>query len=144
MTAGPFQILLVEDSPDDILLIRRALETKPRKYTMNIVTDGDQATAYLDRLGEYASVPQPDLVLLDLKMPKKDGRHVLAEIRANPTLKHIPVIILTSADTEDDSFITYAGHANSYVKKSIDLAEFTEVIRRMVDFWLSEAADSHT
>jgi CheY-like chemotaxis protein len=144
MTARPFQILLVEDNPDDVLLIRRALGINSQTYTVNVVTDGAQALDFLAQQGEHTLAPQPDLVLLDLKLPKTDGRHVLAEIRANPTLKNIPVIVLTSAETEDDSFKTYAGHANSYIKKSIDLSEFTSVIRRMVDFWLSEKSDPGT
>ncbi len=141
MIPRPFQILLVEDNPDDVLLIKRALATTPRQYSIAVAGDGVQAAAYVSRRGEYANAPVPDLVLLDLKLPKKDGRQVLAEIRAHKDLHDVPVVVLTSSETEDDSFKSYAGHANSYIKKSIDLEEFTRMLRHIVDFWLSGEHD---
>jgi CheY-like chemotaxis protein len=141
MAAMPFEILLVEDNPDDVLLISRALVAHPKKYKLTVIADGAQACEFLARQGVYADAPRPGLILLDLKLPKKDGNHVLAEIGINPALTDIPVIVLTSAATEDESFKTYAGRASCYVKKSIDLAEFAEAIRRTVEFWLSRDHD---
>ncbi len=137
MPAKTFHILLVEDNPDDVLLIMRALRCT--EYEIHVVRDGVQATAFLDQQEPYSGVPRPDLILLDLMLPKKDGRQVLADVRANFELKTVPVVVLTSLETEDESFKSYAGHASSYIRKSVNVEEFGKVVSHIVDLWLSSA-----
>ncbi len=134
MVLKDFHILLVEDDPRDSLFVARAVGEEPRQ-SLQAVEDGIEALDYLYRLGIYADAPRPDLILLDLKLPRKDGSAVLMEIRADAKLKSVPVIILTSANTEAERFRQYAGCANGYIRKSTDLGAFTRLLQSTLDFW---------
>ena len=137
-TAGrPIEILLVEDNPGDVRLIVEALRDGKVQNKLHIAKDGMEATAFLHREGEYADALYPDLILLDLNLPKKSGPEVLAEIKEDPALKHIPVVILTSSQEEEDIVKTYNLHANCYVTKPIDLEQFIMVVKSISDFWLT-------
>jgi len=129
-------ILLVEDNPGDADLAREALEKNKMCNELYVVSDGVEAMAFLRREGKYADVPRPDLILLDLNLPKKDGREVLAEIKTDENLKRIPVVILTMSQSEEDILKTYNLHANCYITKPIDLAQFFKVVQSIQDFWL--------
>jgi two-component system response regulator len=132
----PIDILLVEDNPGDADLAREALEKNKMCNDLYVVGDGVEAMAFLRREGKYADVPRPDLILLDLNLPKKDGREVLAEIKSDENLKRIPVVILTMSQNEEDILKSYNLHANCYISKPIDLAQFFKVIQSIQDFWL--------
>ncbi len=136
-TLEPIEILLVEDSPGDADLAREALEETKVRNTLHVVRDGEEAMAFLRRKGKYADAPRPGLVLLDLNLPKKDGREVLAEIKTDDELKRIPVVILTISKEEADVLRSYNLHANCYITKPIDLAQFLEVVRSIEEFWLT-------
>lgn len=129
-------ILLVEDNPGDADLAREALEKNKMCNELYVVGDGVEAMAFLRREGKYADVPRPDLILLDLNLPKKDGREVLSEIKTDEHLKRIPVVILTTSQNEEDILKTYDLHANCYITKPIDLAQFFKVVQSIQDFWL--------
>jgi CheY-like chemotaxis protein len=133
----PIEILLVEDSLADIDLTKEALTDAKVRNNLNVVTDGAEALAYLRREGEFAEAPRPDLVLLDLNLPKVDGREVLAAIKDDPDLKRIPVVILTTSEAEGDIVKSYDLHANCYVTKPVDLERFIGVVRSIEDFWLA-------
>jgi chemotaxis family two-component system response regulator Rcp1 len=133
----PIEILLVEDSPADVDLTREALEDTKVHNNLSIVSDGVEALTFLRREGEYADAPHPDLILLDLNLPKKDGREVLAEIKADPRLRRIPVVVLTTSEADQDILRSYDLHANCYVTKPVDLDAFVEVVRSIEDFWLA-------
>jgi two-component system, chemotaxis family, response regulator Rcp1 len=130
-------ILLVEDNPGDADLAREALENSKLHNRLNVVDDGEKAILYLNQQGIYAGMPRPDLILLDLNLPRKDGREVLADIKADDSLKLIPVVILTTSQAEEDVLKTYNLHANCYVTKPIDLNQFLHVIKTIENFWLS-------
>jgi two-component system, chemotaxis family, response regulator Rcp1 len=132
---GLVQILLVEDNPGDIRLTQEALKEGDLPNNLNVVKDGVEAVAYLRKEREYADKPRPDLILLDLNLPKKDGREVLAEIKEDDQLKHIPVVILTTSDAEQDIIKVYKLHANCFITKPVDLDEFMRVVRQIEDFW---------
>lgn len=132
----PIEILLVEDNPGDADLAREALEGSKMRNTLHVVGDGVAAMDFLRRTGAHAGAPRPDLILLDLNLPKKDGREVLAEIKSDDDLKRIPVVILTTSTAEEDVLRTYNLHANCYITKPIDLNQFLKVIRSIEDFWL--------
>lgn len=132
----PVEILLIEDSPSDADLTEEALSDGKVLNNLHWVEDGVEAIAFLHRRGKYATVPRPDLILLDLNLPKKDGREVLAEIKADPSLKLIPVIVLTTSAAERDILKTYALSANCYVTKPIDLDQFICVVKLIEEFWL--------
>ena len=134
-TGRPIEILLVEDNPGDVRLIVEALRDGKVQNKLHIAKDGMEATAFLHREGEYADALYPDLILLDLNLPKKDGREVLAEIKEDPALKHIPVVILTSSQEGEDIVKTYNLHANCYITKPIDLEQFIMVVKSITDFW---------
>jgi chemotaxis family two-component system response regulator Rcp1 len=136
-TGRPIEILLVEDNPGDVRLTVEALRDSKVQNKLYVAKDGMEATAFLRREGKYADAPHPDLILLDLNLPKKDGPEVLAEIKEDPTLKHIPVVILTSSKAEEDIIKTYNLHANCYVTKPIDLEQFMMVVKSIRDFWLT-------
>ena len=136
-TGRPIEILLVEDNPGDVRLIVEALRDGKVQNKLHIAKDGMEATAFLHREGEYADALYPDLILLDLNLPKKDGPEVLAEIKEDPALKHIPVVILTSSQEEEDIVKTYNLHANCYITKPIDLEQFIMVVKSISDFWLT-------
>ncbi len=131
------QILLVEDSETDVDLLREVMEDSRIHNHLSVVRDGVEAMAYLRRQGQYADAPRPDLVLLDLNMPRKDGREVLDEMKSDPDLLHIPVTVLTSSRAEQDIAKAYARHANCYVKKPLGLDEFSEIVRAVEGFWFS-------
>ena len=133
----PIIILLVEDSPADVRLTREALKDAKVVNTLQVVPDGIEAMAYLHREGSKAQAPRPDLILLDLNLPRKDGREVLAEIKQDDALKRIPVVILTTSKAEEDIIRSYNLRANAYVTKPVGLQEFLRVIRALEEFWLA-------
>ena len=133
----PAEVLLVEDNPGDARLTLEALKDGKVLNRVSVVPDGVEAMAFLRRQGPYADVPRPNLILLALNLPKKDGREVLAEVKAAPDLKRIPVVILTTSQAEEDIARTYNLHANCYVTKPVDLDKFLEVVRSIEDFWLA-------
>lgn len=130
-------ILLVEDNKADIRLTQEVFKEGTLRKTLNVTMDGEEALSYLRKKGKYSGVTTPDLVLLDLNLPKKDGRLVLAEIKADKYLKCIPVIILTTSSDTEDILNTYSNHANCYILKPIDLTQFVTVVKAIEDFWLS-------
>jgi two-component system response regulator len=131
------EILLVEDDAGDIDLTEEALEESKLKINLNVVRDGVEAIAYLRREGEYANATQPDLMLLDLNLPRKDGREVLQEIKNDNKLKHIPVVVLTTSDTDEDILSSYDLGANCYVNKPLGMEEFAQIVRSIEDFWFT-------
>jgi chemotaxis family two-component system response regulator Rcp1 len=131
------EILLVEDNPGDARLAVEALKESKLPKNLHTVGDGEEAMAYLHREGRYADEPLPDLILLDLNLPKKDGREVLAEIKADPKLRHIPVVIMTISNSEEDILNTYNLHVNCYITKPVDLDNFMNVFKSLEDFWLT-------
>lgn len=135
--AKPIEILLVEDNPGDARLAREALKDSKVKNALAIVDDGVKALEYLRKQGEFAGAPTPDLVLLDLNLPRKDGREVLAEIKGDGMLKRIPVVVLTTSRAEQDVLKSYNLHANCYITKPIDLGQFITVVKSIEDFWLT-------
>ncbi len=137
LTGEPLKILLVEDSPSDIDLTKEALDEGMVIHELFVVEDGVAAMQFLNREGAYADVPRPDLILLDLNLPQKDGREVLAEIKEDPELKRLPVIVLTTSAAEEDVCSTYAHHANCYITKPVDVNDFIQVVRSLGEFWLS-------
>jgi len=132
----PVEILLVEDNPGDVRLTREILRDAKVRNTLHHVADGVEALAFLAGEGEYAGAPLPDLILLDLNLPRKDGREVLTEIKADKRLASIPVVVLTSSSAEKDVVKSYGLHANCYIVKPIDLDQFIEVVRSIESFWL--------
>ena len=134
---APIEVLLVEDSPGDVRLTREAFKDAKVHINLNVASDGAEAMAFLGREGEHANAPRPDLILLDLNLPKKDGREVLAELKGSPALKSIPVIILTTSASEADIHGSYQHHANCYITKPVDLEGFLKVVRSIDSFWLS-------
>lgn len=132
----PIEILLIEDNPGDADLAREALDGSKVRNTLHVVGDGVEAMNFLRRTGSHASAPRPDLILLDLNLPKKDGREVLAEVKSDADLKRIPVVILTTSNDEADILRTYNLHANCFITKPIDLNQFIKVVRSIEDFWL--------
>ncbi len=135
--AKPIEILLVEDNPGDVRLTREAFKEGKVLNNLSVVEDGAEAMAFLRQQGKYADAPRPDLILLDLNLPKKDGREVLPEIKGDTNLKRIPVVILTTSKAEQDILKTYNLHANCYVTKPVDLEQFISVVRFVQHFWLS-------
>lgn len=133
----PIEILLVEDNPGDADLAREALEESKMKNILHVAEDGEAALSFLKREGPYASKPFPDLILLDLNLPKKDGREVLADIKSDERFKRIPVVILTTSACEEDILQSYNLHANCYITKPIDLNQFMKVVHSIENFWLS-------
>jgi two-component system, chemotaxis family, response regulator Rcp1 len=130
-------ILLVEDNEGDARLAKEAMRDSKLRNTLHHVMDGEDAMAFLRQAGKYSSMPRPDLVLLDLNLPRKDGREVLAEIKSDEDLKRIPVVILTVSSAEEDILKTYNLHANCFITKPIDLEQFMKVVRSIEDFWLT-------
>ena len=132
----PIELLLVEDNPGDVRLTQEALREGKVRNHLKVASDGVEALAYLRREGEYANAPQPDLILLDLNLPKKNGREVLAEIKDDPVLKRIPVVILTVSKAEEDVLKSYNLHANCYITKPVDLDQFVSVVKSIEEFWI--------
>jgi CheY-like chemotaxis protein len=133
----PIEILMVEDNPGDVRLTVEALKETKLNNNLNIVKNGVEALAYLRREGKYASAARPDLILLDLNLPKKDGREVLREIKEDQDLGRIPVVILTTSQAEEDILKTYDLHANCYISKPVNLEQFTQVVQSIEFFWLT-------
>jgi CheY-like chemotaxis protein len=131
------EVLLVEDDPGDVLMTREAFEEHKLRNNLHVVSDGVEALSFLRQEGEYADVPQPDLVLLDLNLPRKDGREVLAEIKADPLLRRTPVVVLTTSEAEEDVLRSYDLHANAYVAKPVDFERFIDVVRRIDSFFVT-------
>lgn len=136
MTAQrPLRILLVEDSPGDVRLTEEALHDSPMVERLDVARDGEEAMDFLRRRAEHADAVRPDLVLLDLNLPRKDGREVLEELKSDPELRRIPVVVLTTSSTDRDILRSYDLHVNSYVTKPIDLDEFSNVVQSIQGFW---------
>lgn len=131
------EILMVEDNPADVRLTIEAFKDAKVLNRMNVVEDGEAAMLYLRREDRYANAPRPDIVLLDLNLPKKDGREVLAEIKADPDLKRIPVVVLTTSEDQKDIFKAYDLHVNAYIAKPVDLDQFIRIVEVVENFWLS-------
>ncbi|HZI14015.1 MAG TPA: response regulator [Myxococcus sp.] len=133
----PIEILLVEDNPGDVRLTIEALKEGKVHNSLSVARDGVEALAFLRRQGTFVRAARPDLILLDLNLPRKDGREVLAEIKEDPSLRRIPVVVLTTSKAEEDVLRTYDLHANCYIAKPVDLDQFISVVRSIDDFWLS-------
>ena len=131
------EILLVEDNPGDVRLTREALRDGKVKNNLHVAVDGEEAMAFLRREGPHAGAPRPDLILLDLNLPKKNGREVLAEVKSDPALMRIPVVVLTTSHDEQDVHAAYEHHANCYITKPVDLEQFLRVVRSIEDFWFT-------
>ncbi len=136
-TDRPITVLLVEDDPGDVLMTREAFEEYKMRNTLHVVSDGVEALAYLRREGEFADAVMPDLILLDLNLPRRDGRQVLAEIKNDPELCRIPVVVLTTSQAEEDVLRSYQLHANAYVAKPVDFERFISVVKQIDDFFVS-------
>ena len=134
---GPIEILLVEDNPGDVRLTKEALREGKVYSNLHTVKDGVEAMEYLRREGKYKDVPRPDIILLDLNLPRKDGREVLEEIKSDDEFKRIPVVVLTTSKAEEDVLRTYNLHANCYVTKPVDLEKFMVVVKTIDSFWLT-------
>ncbi|MFA5891757.1 MAG: response regulator [Actinomycetota bacterium] len=132
----PVEILLVDDHPGDVRLTEEAFAECRVRTNLSVAVDGEEAMAFLRREGEFAEAPRPALIILDLNLPKKNGMRVLTEIRADPTLSEIPVIVLTTSTSEKDIAEAYQRHANCYITKPVDLDKFFEVVRLIESFWL--------
>jgi CheY-like chemotaxis protein len=135
--SAPIEVLLVEDDPGDVLMTKEAFNEHKVPNRLNVVSDGAEALAYLRREGPYADAVRPDLVLLDLNLPRRDGREVLAEIKNDERLHQIPVIVLTTSEAEEDILCSYQLHANAYVTKPVDFERFINVIRQIDEFFVS-------
>ncbi|MBM3323364.1 response regulator [candidate division WOR-3 bacterium] len=133
----PVEVLLVEDNAGDVRLTQEALREAKVHNNLSVVNDGVEAMAFLRREGKYAQAPRPDLMLLDLNMPRKDGRQVLAEVKADPELGRIPIVVLTTSKAEEDIVRSYELHANSYVTKPVDFEQFMKVVQSIEGFWLT-------
>ncbi|MBI5295673.1 MAG: response regulator [Chloroflexi bacterium] len=136
----PIEILLVEDSPTDVVITREAFEDAKLLNTLHVVEDGVRALEFLRRQGSFSAVPRPDLILLDLNLPRKNGREVLAEIKADPQLKSIPVVILTTSSADEDILSAYDLHANCYVIKPVGFENFFKAVQSIQEFWFSVVA----
>ena len=137
MGDSSIEVLLVEDNPGDVDLTREALKESKILNRLHVVPDGEEALSFLFRQGAYANAPRPDLVLLDLNLPKKDGREVLTIVKQDPDLRTIPIVVLTTSKAEEDIFKAYSSYANCYISKPVDYMQFTSVIQKIEDFWFS-------
>jgi CheY-like chemotaxis protein len=135
--ATPIDVLLIEDDPGDTLMIREAFEENKVRNRLTCVTDGVEAVEFLRRSGDHAAAPRPDLILLDLNLPRKDGREVLAEIKGDDDLRTIPVVVLTTSQADEDVLRSYKLHANAYVTKPVDFERFIQVVRQIDDFFVT-------
>ena len=133
----PIEILLVEDNPGDARLTREALSQSKVSNNLHHARDGEEAMRFLKREGQFANAPTPDLVLLDLNLPRRDGREVLEDVKRDPLLKHIPVVVLTSSEAEEDILRSYRLHANCFITKPVDLEQLTKVVQAIEQFWFT-------
>jgi chemotaxis family two-component system response regulator Rcp1 len=136
-TGRPIEILLVEDSSTDVMLTEEALEHAKMRNNLHVVKDGVEAMAFLRNEREYSGVPRPDLILLDLNMPRKDGREVLTEVKTDDNLKTIPVVVLTTSQAQEDVIKAYGLHANCYISKPVDFDQFANVVKAIDNFWFT-------
>ncbi len=132
-----FEILLVEDNPGDVFLTQEAFRERKISHRLSVVEDGEEAIRFLRREGKYQQAPRPDLILLDLNLPRKGGHELLGDVKADETLRHIPIIVLTTSDAEQDICRAYKLHANCYLTKPIQIEDFITKLRSVEDFWLS-------
>jgi CheY-like chemotaxis protein len=135
--AHPVEVLLVEDDPGDVLMTQEAFSDYKISNRLTVVTNGEDAISYLRKEGAYAGAVTPDLVLLDLNLPRRDGREVLREVKTDPVLRRIPVVVLTTSDAEEDVLATYDLHANAYVRKPVDFEQFVAAVRGIDDFFIT-------
>ncbi|MDQ1689752.1 MAG: hypothetical protein QOK42_2727 [Frankiaceae bacterium] len=135
-TSRPIEVLLVEDDPGDVLMTQEAFKDYKIANKLSVVTNGEDALAYLRKQGRFADVRSPDLVLLDLNLPRRDGREVLRDVKGDPDLRRIPVVVLTTSDAEEDVFASYDLHANAYVRKPVDFDQFVAAVRAIDDFFI--------
>jgi CheY-like chemotaxis protein len=133
----PIEVLLVEDDPGDVLMTKEAFADYKIANRLSVVTNGEDAIAYMRKQGRYADVTTPDLVLLDLNLPRRDGREVLLEIKGDPDLRRIPVVVLTTSEAEEDVLAAYNLHANAYVRKPVDFDQFVAAVRAIDDFFIT-------
>ncbi|MEV4567001.1 response regulator [Nonomuraea sp. NPDC049419] len=133
----PIEVLLVEDDQGDILLTKEAFDLNKVRNRLNVVNDGEQAMAFLRQEGEYVDAPRPDLILLDLNLPRMSGKEVLREVKADAVLRTIPVVVLTTSEAEEDILHSYRLHANAYVAKPVDFEQFIRVVRQIDDFFVT-------
>ena len=133
----PIEVLLVEDDPGDVLMTREAFEDNKIRNRLHVARDGEEALDFLYRRGAHAGAPEVDLILLDLNLPKYDGRQILEKIKSDPELSHVPVVILTTSASEEDILRSYKLHANAYVTKPVDVNQFISAVRQIDDFFLS-------
>ncbi len=136
-TVAPIEVLLVEDDPGDVLMTQEAFAEHKLGNRLSVVSDGEEALAYLRREGRFADAVRPDLVLLDLNLPRRDGREVLAEIKKDESLRQIPVVVLTTSEAEEDILSSYSLHANAYVTKPVDFDRFISVVRQIDNFFVT-------
>ncbi|MDX3191425.1 response regulator [Streptomyces sp. MN03-5084-2B] len=134
---APIDILLVEDDPGDVLMTREAFAHHKIRNPLHVAEDGVEALRFLKREGQFGAAPRPGLILLDLNLPRKDGRELLGEIKQDPVLRTIPVVVLTTSEAEEDILRSYELHANAYVTKPVDFEKFVEVVRKIDDFWVT-------
>ena len=137
ITPPPIEVLLVEDDPGDVLMTQEAFKDYKIANNLAVVTNGEDAIAYLRKEGVFADAPTPDLVLLDLNLPRRDGREVLREVKGDPALRRIPVVVLTTSDAEEDVLASYDLHANAFVRKPVDFEQFVAAVRAIDDFYLA-------
>ena len=135
--ARMIEILLVEDDPGDILIAKEALEQSKLVNNLHVAENGEEALAFLRREGDHADAPKPDLILLDLNLPRRDGREVLADVKDDPELRRIPIVILTTSQAEEDIIKSYDLHANAYVTKPVDFAQFVRVVQQIDEFFFT-------
>jgi CheY-like chemotaxis protein len=135
--SAPVDVLLVEDDSADVLLIREVFEQYKIRNALYVVGDGEQAMEFVRRTGEFADVPRPGLILLDINLPRRNGLEVLADIKSDGDLRHIPVIMLTTSEADEDVMRSYQHHANAYISKPVDFDRFAEVVRKIDDFFLT-------
>ena len=133
----PIEVLLVEDDPGDVLMTQEAFADYKISNKLTVVTNGEDAIAYIRKQGRFADVPTPDLVLLDLNLPRRDGREVLRDIKSDPELRRIPIVILTTSEAEEDVVASYLLHANAYVRKPVDFDQFVAAVRAIDDFFIT-------
>ncbi|MFD0774694.1 response regulator [Streptomonospora algeriensis] len=135
--AQAIEVLLVEDDPGDVLMTKEAFQEHKVSNHLHVVSDGVEALSFLRREGEYADAPKPHLILLDLNLPRKDGREVLEEVKRDEELSHIPIVVLTTSEAEEDILRSYRLHANAYVAKPVDFEQFIRVVRQIDDFFVT-------
>ncbi len=133
----PIEVLLVEDDPGDVLMTQEAFADYKIANRLSVVTNGEDAIAYMRKRGRFADVPTPDLVLLDLNLPRRNGREVLREIKEDPDLRRVPVVVLTTSEAEEDVLASYLLHANAYVRKPVDFEQFVAAVRAIDDFFIT-------